>query len=258
MATAEELVHVATAEVGYKAYDDPEPGSKYGRWMAELTGEEWLAGPSKEVWWCNIFVSWCLAQCGQECTGYPSYNTNATLAAGPTLVYREDVVPGDVIIWDWDGDGATDHVGIVSYHKPGAFGFVQCIEGNHNNAVEVVDRSDCWDLVAACIRPPYGEAQAPVTPDTSTDMPPEASEGYVDAMAQRTINGDYGNGDERVWNIYDAVQGAVNAICQGGAVDDEVLESFASDVIDGDYGNGEERVYNVYATVQRKVNELLG
>lgn len=49
MATAEDVMRVAFGELGYYAPDDPERGSKYGRWMAEITGEDWLAGPSSEI-----------------------------------------------------------------------------------------------------------------------------------------------------------------------------------------------------------------
>ena len=52
MATASEILDIARREIGYYALDDPEPGSKYGRWMAKLLGEDWLAGPSTSVWWC--------------------------------------------------------------------------------------------------------------------------------------------------------------------------------------------------------------
>lgn len=161
MAKAADVLSVALGEVGYYAPADPEQGSKYGRWMAELYGERWLAGPSSEIWWCNIFVSWCLAQAGQECTGYPSYNTDVTLGRGPQLVYREDARPGDIVIWNWDG-GGTDHVGFVLEHEPGSLGRIVTVEGNYRNAVSVVDRSGVWSLVSAVIRPPYdAEAEAP-------------------------------------------------------------------------------------------------
>lgn len=260
MATREDVVAIATAEVGYKAPQDPEAGSKYGRWMADQTGESWLRGPSTDVWWCNMFVSWVLAQAGQDCPGYPSYNTDTTLSANPTLVYREDVQPGDIVIWDWNSDGATDHVGIVSYHAPGSLGYIQCIEGNHNNAVEVVDRTDSWDEVAACIRPPYDEGGSAGKPDGTTDYHPEhTGEDYVGVYASRVIDGDYSNGRQRMFDLYDEVQGNVNLVLAGKSdrVTDDADLAFAYAVIDGDYGNGDERMYNIYATVQARVNELL-
>lgn len=255
MATADELVHAATAEVGYYAPNDPEAGSKYGRWMADVTGEDWLSGPSTDIWWCCCFVSWCLAQVGQDCPGFPSYNTDVVLSANPPLVLREDVQPGDIIIWDWQGDGPTDHIGIVSYHKPGEFGYLQTIEGNYSNSVAVVDRSDCWDLVAACIRPPFSTGTSGQVPMPAV---PASDEGAVDAMAQRVVNGDYGNGEERMHRIYEDVQAAVNAMCEGTTSGDEVLDGMALLVMDGTFGNQPDREYNIYAAVQTCVNEILG
>ena len=66
MGTPNDVLRIAAGEIGYYAPDDPQPGSKYGRWMADVTGESWLAGPSTEVWWCMIFVSWVFAQAGVD------------------------------------------------------------------------------------------------------------------------------------------------------------------------------------------------
>ncbi len=39
MATASDVLRIARAEVGYCRYDDPERGTKYGRWYeAEVDG----------------------------------------------------------------------------------------------------------------------------------------------------------------------------------------------------------------------------
>ena len=83
MATANDVLDIARGEIGYKALEDPEPGSKYGRWMAEVTGEDWLAGPSTSIWWCCMYASWVLDRAGQECRGFPSYNTDIVLGGRP-------------------------------------------------------------------------------------------------------------------------------------------------------------------------------
>ena len=46
MSKIDDVLYVAASQLGYCADDDPEPGSKFGRWMAELLDEDWLAGPS--------------------------------------------------------------------------------------------------------------------------------------------------------------------------------------------------------------------
>lgn len=39
MGTPNDVLRIAVGEIGYYAPDDPQPGSKYGRWMADVTGE---------------------------------------------------------------------------------------------------------------------------------------------------------------------------------------------------------------------------
>ena len=191
---------VALGEVGYSAPDDPEEGSKYGRWMADVTGEAWLRGPSTEVWWCCMFVSWCMAQAGVESTGFPSYNTDLVLASGPRLVYREDARPGDIVIWDWDGNSATDHIGIVKEHEPGALGRLVTVEGNYRNSVAIVDRSDVWGCVSAVIRPDYAEApQEPEAPSAALDVDGWWGEATTAALQRR-----YGTvEDGEVWHQWE-------------------------------------------------------
>jgi cell wall-associated NlpC family hydrolase len=41
-------------------------------------------------------------------------------------------VTGDLIFFDWDGDGSSDHVGIVAYVEGGT---VHTIEGNTSDSV---------------------------------------------------------------------------------------------------------------------------
>lgn len=49
MATADDVIKVAESQLGYYAPNDPEQGSKYGRWMAKKTGQSWMAGPSTSI-----------------------------------------------------------------------------------------------------------------------------------------------------------------------------------------------------------------
>ena len=163
MATAKKVLDIAANEIGYYAPNDPEPGSKYGRWMAKLLGESWLAGPSWTVWWCCIFVSWVLHRAGQKCLGFPSYNTDVSWSKAKSLgVDKYSCKPGDIVIFDWNmGTAATDHIGFVE--KNLGNGTIQTIEGNTSgtdwgsqyagNGVHRRVRS--LSLVRYCIRPPY-------------------------------------------------------------------------------------------------------
>lgn len=174
MATAAKVLSIAENEIGYYAPDDPEPGSKYGRWLAKLFNESWLAGPSKDVWWCCIFVSWCLDQAGVEVPGFPSYNTDVSWSKAKVLgVNKYDAKPGDIVIFDWNmGTPATDHIGFVE--KRTDDWTIQTIEGNTSGTDwgsqyagnGVHRRSRSLDVVRYCIRPEYDDN---VTEEPSTN-----------------------------------------------------------------------------------------
>lgn len=128
MTKIDEVLSHATYRLGYYAPDDPEPGSEAGRWLAKRMGQSWLAGPSTSVWWCMCFVSMCFDMAGEaEAIGGLSYNTDVTRSR-MNEVDIEDAQRGDVVLFDWDSDGATDHVGIVEANLGG--GWLQTIEGN--------------------------------------------------------------------------------------------------------------------------------
>lgn len=170
MASAEDILRIASGEIGYYAPDDPEPGSKYGRWLAEKTGETWLAGPSTSVWWCMIYVSWVFNQAGATFPGYPSYNTDVTVEAARkagALINPRDAKPADIVIFDWNKKtAATDHVGIVEKN----YGtYIQTIEGNtsgsdwgsQSSGNGVHRRTRSWGSVAYVIRPSLTGASEP-------------------------------------------------------------------------------------------------
>lgn len=120
--------------------------------------------------------------------------------------------------------------------------------------------------------PSYGWDYILIPPDDGGGAPVQPPKGDIDVVAQRVINGEYGNGDERRRRLesegysYADVQSRVNAILRsdsfpvpaGKSVDD-----LAREVINGDWGNGDERRQKLtaagydYDEVQRRVNEIL-
>ena len=180
MGTPNDVLRIAAGEIGYYAPDDPQPGSKYGRWMADVTGESWLAGPSTEVWWCMIFVSWVFAQAGVDFPGAPSYNTDSTLAAARRVGRVTDAGhagPGDIVVFDWDfSSAATDHVGIVERN---CGTYLQTIEGNtsgsangkQSNGNGVWRRTRDYSVVAGVVSPYWDgpSSAAPVHASLAVD-----------------------------------------------------------------------------------------
>ena len=148
---ASSVLSVARGEIGYSRYSDPEAGTKYGRWYAQQTGESWYGATG--VAYCAMFVSWVFAQAGAKCAGIPSaycpYVRRDAASAG-AIIDKTSAQPGDVILFDWGGDGVCDHVGIVERN---AGSYVQTIEGNVSGAV--ARRTRAWGVVNSVIRPSY-------------------------------------------------------------------------------------------------------
>lgn len=97
-------------------------------------------GFNSRVEWCACFVSWCLNQAGYSepkfaaCNsqGVPWFRNHGQWANGN----YKDLAPGDVIFFDWEGDGSADHVGIVI----GTDGKrVYTVEGNSGDSCRIRD-----------------------------------------------------------------------------------------------------------------------
>ena len=155
--TVERLMELAYDDLGYYAPADPERGSKAGRYCAALMGEDWLAGPSTEIWWCCMWVSMILDKAGVKCPGFPSQNTDVAWNGGANTraVPKEAIRRGDILIFDWDfSTTATDHIGFATASPVN--GYVNTIEGNVGNAVKEKVRP--LNSIRYVIRPMYSDA----------------------------------------------------------------------------------------------------
>ena len=90
-------------------------------------------GYNDRVEWCAIFVSWCADQCGYLDAGVLPKTAGVRpyvdwfIERGQWQDREYEPVPGDIIFFDWEGDGLADHVGIVEKTENG---LVYTIEGN--------------------------------------------------------------------------------------------------------------------------------
>lgn len=150
--SSSEVLKIAASRIGYKAYNDSEPGSEAGRYCASKLNQKWLRGPSKHIWWCMCFVSMCFDKAGElGALGGIFYNTNTFKNANRTkIVPLASAKPGDVVLFDWNRDYSTDHVGIVE--KNLGNGRIQTIEGNVKDSVRRCIRAAGINCV---IRPSY-------------------------------------------------------------------------------------------------------
>lgn len=157
---ASSVLSVARSEIGYSRWDDPEAGTKYGRWYAGQTGEPYYG--ESGVPYCAMFVSWVFAQAGATCPGLPGaycpYVERDGRSAG-RAVAKSSAQPGDVVLFDWGGDGVADHVGIVERNN---VSYLTTIEGNtsngsgsQSNGGVVARRTRSLSSVRCVVRPNY-------------------------------------------------------------------------------------------------------
>lgn len=170
MGTPDDVIRIAAGEVGYSRWDDPETGTKYGRWYeAEVDGPGGYDYGSNGTAYCAMFVSWVFHQARVACAGLPGAYCPAMLEearrAGATVA-KSDARPGDVVYFDWQLDEETDHVGIVVTN----YGtFLETIEGNtssgssgsQSNGGVVARRQRNLHNVCAIVRPDYDGGGTP-------------------------------------------------------------------------------------------------
>ena len=122
MGTKTQLLSWAKAQLGTVG------GSKY--WQ-DVKG--WSGGGLP---WCAIFCSDALKQTNTACNYFPStvaFDRRDASVIGSAWVDRYALQAGDMVSFDWDGDGGGDHVGIVESVL--GYGVYQTIEGNVSNSV---------------------------------------------------------------------------------------------------------------------------
>ena len=115
------IVEVALTQLGNQG------GQPYWSWY----------GFNSRVEWCACFVSWCADQCGYIESGLvPKFagcvdGANWFKSNGKWQDRTYEPKTGDIIFFDWEGDGTTDHVGIVEKCENGT---VYTVEGNSGDA----------------------------------------------------------------------------------------------------------------------------
>lgn len=155
--------------------------------------------------WCDATVSTAFIKAGlldligQECS--VQRHINICKSKGIWLG-KQRPQAGDLVMWDWDGNGWGDHIGIV---ESVAGDTITAIEGNTTkNGVSCVGRNQYkWNdwRIQGYARPKYGASAALAK--------------SVNELAQEVINGLHGTGDDRKRALgaqYDAVQKRVNEL----------------------------------------------
>lgn len=100
------IVEIASKEIGYKETPKNSNKTKYGKWFL-----------LDSVPWCGIFVSWVYNQAGKPLgnIGFSKGFAGCQTAVAYFIKNKKTTktpVPGDIVFFDWNGDGRYDHTGI--------------------------------------------------------------------------------------------------------------------------------------------------
>ena len=135
MATALDVLNVARSQIGF--HEGANNENPYG---------DWYGIPSAP--YCAMGLSWCFAQVGlshliaaQTQKGF-SYNPVALhwFQMQGMVVNKMSMTTGDLVFYDWNGDGVADHVELCEAASPGGFTTIAFNTGNPNDPTQ----TGCW------------------------------------------------------------------------------------------------------------------
>lgn len=148
MATAEDIVRIASGEIGYK-----EGANNWNKYGAEY-------GLNNQPW-CVIFVWWVFKEAGAsdlfgaktaKCTVL--YNNHKSQE-----VPKSELKKGDIVFFDWKGGTETEHVGIVEKWQDGKLVTIEGntgVTGDQSNGDGVHRKVRSLNVVSHNFRPAYG------------------------------------------------------------------------------------------------------
>lgn len=193
MATVSDLLAAAEKQVGVKECPPDSNNVRYNTWYygREVSGKAYP--------WCMVFVQWCCDQAGVQLpVRTASCGAMRRWAEAKKQWIGGDYQPGDIVIYDFDGDGNTDHCGIVeSVYDSDT---VIAIEGNTSAAGSQSDggmvcrKARRLAQIVGAVRPPYEEEKEVETVEkrynTLAECPSWAQTTIKALMTKGYLNGD--------------------------------------------------------------------
>jgi hypothetical protein len=153
MVTANDVLNVAKSQLGY--VEGKNNHTKYGAWYGLDNAP-----------WCAMFVSWCFAQAGQPLPAIQAVKGYAYCPSGVNYFkkigqYHKTPKVGDIVFFDWQADGVSDHTGLVLEIKNSQQ--IITIEGNtspsnQSNGGQVMQRSRMVQHCCGFGRPSYDQS----------------------------------------------------------------------------------------------------
>ena len=218
------IIDTAASQNGTKENPPNTNKTKYGAWY----GMDGVA-------WCAIFVSWVYNEAGHPLGTIDSpkgyhYCPSAYNFWKRNNRITKDPQPGDIVLYDWEGDGLSNHTGIfVAWVKPGET--FKAWEGNtsltnDSDGGQVMMRTRSARLVQAFVNTGiFVDAIQPITGilkrgDKGAGVAAIQKQLFDLKYAGVTVDGDFGAATEKLIRQFQqehglAITGQVDAIVEG-------------------------------------------
>lgn len=136
--------------------------------------------------WCCVFIWWVFRKCGlimRFCNGNKTAYCPfvVTWAKSHNQWVTSGYQLGDILLYDWDGDGRADHIG---WCTGVAGGYAKSIEGNSSDAVRL--NSQPFSKIMGAYRPNYSFDEKP-TGIIYADSEPDIGKTYKNADGTYTV-----------------------------------------------------------------------
>lgn len=160
MPTIQTTIREAEKELGYCRWDDPESGTKYGRWYRDEINHDPYFGENGTPF-CAMGLSWLFKRVGVTCVGFPHAYCPSIVNTGRingNFFGAKTARMGDVVLFDFNGDGVSDHVGLVTGNDGRYLYTIEFNTVSNGRSGCVARKTRPYKLVMGCIRPQYAGA----------------------------------------------------------------------------------------------------
>ena len=134
MSYRSDVVKAAKSQIGAC---EPSGDDVYLKWFNQVAGSSLPMNAA----WCACFVSWCLRKASVPTSVFGNFaqcSVALSWAKSKKIFYYRNTghrpSPGDLILFDWNGDNKPDHIGIVESTTVNS---VKTIEGNTKGGAAV-------------------------------------------------------------------------------------------------------------------------
>ena len=181
---ADDLVAVAQTQLDYEESTNNYTVTEEGEMKGITRFGQWYGDPYGD--WDAMFVSFCLNYAGIPQTAVPygddcaEWTTSLSYAGLYRSTDNYSPVKGDIVFFDYNADGAADHVGLVAEVSEDGSGF-KSVEGNMDDCVQQLDHYTDESGIIGYAALPENPDYIPAAPDTPDgDLPADDLDTPVD------------------------------------------------------------------------------